>query len=170
VLIGADALQSIGLHVWAQMAILGAACSYGFAAIWGRQFRHLPPMITAFGSLITATVMMLPVALILERPWTASPTVLTWTALIGLATLSTAVAYLLYFGLINRAGATNAALVTFLIPLSAILLGAVLLDERLHWTDFAGMLLIFAGLGFVTGRLRVERKAALDGARPIAKS
>ncbi len=164
-LIGVDALRGIGVTLdeavgetvqssaWGQVAVLGAALSYAFAVIYGRRFRGLPPVVTSTGVLSAATLIMLPLALLIERPWTLSPTGATWAALLGLALLSTVVAYLIYYSLIAHAGATNASLVTLLIPLSAILLGAVFLGERLAWSDFAGMGLILAGLIFVDGRV-----------------
>ena len=159
-LIGVDALRGLGVtldgtarsNVWGQVAVLGAAVSYAFAVIYGRRFRGLPPVVTSTGVLSAATLIMLPLALVIERPWTLSPTGATWAALLGLALLSTVVAYLIYYYLIAHAGATNASLVTLLIPLSAILLGATFLGERLAWSDFAGMGLILSGLLFVDGR------------------
>ncbi len=172
-LIGVDALRGIGValdevvgetvqsSVWGQVAVLGAALSYAFAVIYGRRFRGIPPVITATGTLSAATLLLLPVALVIEQPWTLSPTGATWAALLGIALLSTVVAYLIYYYLIAHAGATNASLVTLLIPLSAILLGAVFLGERLAWSDFAGMGLILAGLIFVDGRV-VRRRVAVQ--------
>ncbi len=103
--------------------------------------------------LTATTVMILPLALVVERPWTFSPSGATWGAMLGLALLSTAVAYQIYFRILASAGATNLLLVTFLIPVSALLLGMVFLGERPDWTAFAGMALIFAGLAAVDGRL-----------------
>lgn len=169
VLIGFDALQSVGVQVWAQVAVLGASISYATAVIYGRRFRGTPPVITALGTLTSASIVMLPAALIVERPWTATPTASTWLALLSLALLSTTVAYLIYYYLIATSGATNASLVTLLIPLSAILLGALFLGERLHATDLAGMALILSGLLFVDGRLvrRLRGGASPAPVRPV---
>jgi drug/metabolite transporter (DMT)-like permease len=95
---------------------------------------------------------MAPIDLLIETPWRASPGVAALGAVVGLAVLGTAVAYWLYFRILRTAGATNLLLVTFLIPVSAVLLGALVLGERLEWTAFAGMALIFAGLAAVDGR------------------
>ena len=99
------------------------------------------------------TVLLLPFALAIDRPWTLAPVsgAAVW-ATVALAVVSTALAYLIYFRILNRAGATNALLVTFLIPVSAILLGLFLLDERLDARQFAGMLAIAIGLAAIDGR------------------
>ncbi len=115
--------------------------------------------------------MILPLALVMERPWSLSPSGETWGAMLGLALLSTAVAYQIYFRILASAGATNLLLVTFLIPVSALLLGVLVLGERPQWTAFAGMALIFAGLAAVDGRLlsrlsRLRAQAAV-GRRSI---
>jgi len=93
------------------------------------------------------------VALVVDQPWTLSPGVSGWAALLGLSLLCTAVAYLLYFRLLASAGANNMSLVTFLVPVSAITLGAVFLGERLGSTAFAGMGILFVGLAVIDGRL-----------------
>jgi len=97
--------------------------------------------------------MMLPLALALDQPWAgALPGVSTWVAILGLALLSTALAYILYFRILATAGATNLLLVTFLIPVSAILLGVAMLGERLDLEQVVGMLLIGLGLAAIDGR------------------
>ena len=90
--------------------------------------------------------MMLPLTLIVDKPWRYHPSQLTLAAVIALALLSTAAAYLIYFRILAEAGATNVLLVTLLIPVSAIVLGALVLSERLHWSAFAGGVLILTGL------------------------
>jgi drug/metabolite transporter (DMT)-like permease len=160
-LIGPEALRGLGLQGLGQIAVLGAALSYACAGIFGRRFEVLPPAVAAAGMLTATTVMILPLALVVERPWTLGPAGEIWAALLGLSLLSTAVAYLIYFRILARAGATNLLLVTFLIPVSALLLGVVFLGERPGWTAFAGMIFIFAGLAAVDGRLlsRLRRRA-----------
>ena len=153
VLIGPEALSGLGVQGLGQIAVLVASLSYGFAGIFGRRFREIPSSVAATGMLTTSTLMVAPLALVLERPWTASPGIGALLSVVGLAALCTAMAYLLYFRILARAGATNLLLVTFLIPVSALLLGTIFLGERLDWTAFAGMALIFAGLAAVDGRL-----------------
>ena len=110
-------------------------------------------MVPAAGMLCASSVLVLPVALVLERPWSLAPGLEVVAAVVGLALASTALAYYLYFRILTAAGSTNLMLVTFLIPVSAILLGTLVLGERLAWTAFAGMGLIFAGLAAVDGRV-----------------
>ena len=107
--------------------------------------------------------MLMPLALLIDRPWTlAMPGAATWAAIIGIAALSTALGYVLYFRILATAGATNLLLVTFLIPVSAIVLGALLLGERLSAQHFAGMALIGAGLAAIDGRL-LRRRSNCSG-------
>ncbi len=152
-LIGPEALGGLGAAGLAQIAILGAAAAYACASLYGRRFRHLPPAVPAAGMLCGSTLLILPLALAIERPWTLAPDTEAMAAVVGLAILSTALAYLIYFRVLAVAGATNLMLVTFLVPVSAILLGTLFLGERLDWTAVAGMGLIFAGLAAVDGRV-----------------
>lgn len=152
-LIGPDLLGELGAHLWAQIACLAAACSYGFGAVYSRRLRGLPPVTVATGQLTVSAAMLLPIVLIFDTPGIVMSVshAAIW-ALVALAVLSTAFAYLIYFRLIARAGATNALLVTFLIPVSAILLGMVLLNESLATHQIAGMVAIFVGLAAIDGR------------------
>lgn len=158
-MIGPSVLSDLGTNVLAQLAVLGAAVSYAFAGIWGRRFRRmgLPPLLPAAGQVTASALIMLPVALVVDRPWTlAMPSQEAWFALFGLAVLATALAYVIFFRILATAGATNLMLVTFLIPVSAILLGALVLGEVLAPKHFAGMALIAVGLAAIDGRaLRV---------------
>jgi drug/metabolite transporter (DMT)-like permease len=156
VMIGADLLGQIGRDVLGQLACLVATLCYALAGVYARRFRVMgvPPVAVATGQLSAATLVMVPLVLIFEPPWRAAPPSLeAWAAMIGLALLCTSLAYILYFRLLASAGATNSLLVTFLIPITAILLGALFLDERLAPRHFAGMALIAAGLAAIDGRL-----------------
>lgn len=162
-MIGPSALGGSGSNLWGQLAILGAATSYAFAGIFGRRFKTMgvAPLMTATGQISSSTLMLIPVALLIDQPWTlAMPSTSTWAALLGIALLSTALAYLLFFRILSSAGATNLALVTFLIPVSAILLGSVVLGEQLEMKHFAGMAMIAAGLIAIDGRLLRRLKTA----------
>jgi drug/metabolite transporter (DMT)-like permease len=156
VMVGPAALQGFGTDLLAQLACLAAAVFYSFAGVYGRRFRRLglAPLQTAFGQVATSSLLLVPLALLVDRPWTLPmPGLATWAAVIGLAVVSTAFAYGLYFRILARAGATNVLLVTFLVPVSAILLGALVLGERLQPRHFAGMALIGVGLAAIDGRL-----------------
>lgn len=166
VLIGPHALAGFDLAATSQLAVIAAALSYGFAGIYGRRFRGLPPIVPAAGMLTASTAMILPVALLLDRPWTLPVSGTTWAAVAGLALLSTALGYVIYFRILAAAGATNLLLVTLLIPVGALALGAMALGERLAWNAFAGMALIFLGLCAIDGRaLRILRRVSA-GATP----
>jgi drug/metabolite transporter (DMT)-like permease len=158
VMVGPGLFASLGGPVWAKFAMVGASLSYGVALIVARRFKVVPPIIMAAGQLTASAAIMLPVVLIWNGPaelFAASPHV--WTAVLALAIVSTAFAYILYFGLIRSAGATNASLVTLVVPVSAILLGLVFLGERLELFEVAGMVLIGLGLLTIDGRILRRR-------------
>jgi drug/metabolite transporter (DMT)-like permease len=153
ILIGPDMLAEFGTHVLAELACLAASCSYAFGAVISRRVRGLSPITVATGQLTVSTIMLAPIVLLFDRPslvLSASSTAI--AAMVALALLSSALAYWIYFRLISRAGATNALLVTFLIPASAILLGMLLLGEHLYPHQFAGMVAIAVGLAAIDGR------------------
>jgi len=152
VLIGSPISGSI----WAHLAILAAGISYALASIFGKRFAQMgvKPMATATGQVICSAIILLPFALILERPWTnASPSFHVIQAMIAMISLSTAFAYFLYFRILSTAGATNVALVTLLIPPFAVLLGILFLNETLTLQQITGMFIITAGLVSIDGRV-----------------
>jgi drug/metabolite transporter (DMT)-like permease len=154
VMVGPAALHGLGLHLLAQIAVLVAAFSYALSGVYGRRFHRQPPLVTAAGMLSASALMMLPIALLVDRPWNAPlPGPATFAAILGLAVLCTALAYIIYFRILATAGATNLLLVTFLSPVTAILVGGVLLGERLDPEHFLGMALIGLGLAAIDGRL-----------------
>jgi drug/metabolite transporter (DMT)-like permease len=147
VMVGIDALSGLGLHVLAQVAILFAALSYACASIVSRRLSGLPPMVAATGPMVTCAFVMAPFALVIDHPWNlAMPGAITWGAMLGLVVFCTAISYYLYFRILAVAGATNLMLVTFLIPVSALLLGMLVLDEIIEARQFGGMALICVGM------------------------
>ena len=155
-MIGPALLADIGTNALAQLACILAALSYALAAVWARRFRRmgLSPMSVTTGQLTAGALMMLPVAFVVDQPWTQPlPPLGAWGAIAALALFCTAFGYVLYFRLIDRAGATNALLVTLLVPPVAIVLGAAFLGEQLAPQDFAGLGLIALGLAAIDGRL-----------------
>ncbi len=164
VMVGPSLLAGLGAEVLAQGAILLAALSYAFAGIYGRRFKRMgiPPLSAAAGQVTAATALLLPVALAVDRPWTLGmPPLTVVAAVVGLAALSTAFAYVIFFRLLASAGATNLMLVTFLIPVSALLLGALVLGEPVVPRQLLGMALIGAGLVAIDGRLLRRRGAGV---------
>lgn len=156
VTIGGDALRGLGANVLPQLAcLIGAAC-YSVASVLGRRFSDagVDPVVTAAGSLAMAAVVTFPVMLLFGQPWTAATAPLpSWGALAALGIMSSALGFLLYYRLLASAGATNSMLVTFLIPITPILLGWLVLGERLAPQHFQGLALIAAGLVAIDGRV-----------------
>jgi drug/metabolite transporter (DMT)-like permease len=156
ILVGPDSLEGLGTNVLAQIAVLTAAIFYAFAGVYGRRFRlmGIDPILTATGQVTASAILLLPVAMLIDHPWTlATPTWPVCAAIAGSAVLSTALGYVLYFRILATAGATNLLLVTFLIPVSAIMMGAFGLGEHLDTRHFAGLAFIGAGLAAIDGRL-----------------
>ena len=156
VLMGGESLSELGSNLWAQLAALTSGIFYAIAGVYGRRVSRLGigPDAAAAGQCVAAFVLVAPLALFIDRPWTlAAPGAHAWGGILALGMLSTTLAYLIFFKVLARSGATNAALVTFLVPISAILMATTFLDERLTATQAAGMALIFAGLAVADGRL-----------------
>jgi drug/metabolite transporter (DMT)-like permease len=172
-MIGPEFLREFGGQLLAQLAVLGSALSYALAGIFGRRLSEVPPLVSAAGQVSATTVMMLPVLLLLDGPWTMPVLSLqAWGAILGLALLSTTLAYIIYFRILATAGATNLLLVTFLIPVSAIGLGASLLGEQLEPQHLGGMLLIGLGLAAIDGRppRLLCRRGSRSGLAPTSSS
>jgi len=154
VIMGLDALTNFDPRNLGQIAILGAALSYAFAGVWGKKYLSgHPPIMNAFGMLVGAVVLMVPVTLYMEGTPSVSLSLDIWISLLALALLSTAVAYLLYFEILVRAGSANLMLVTLLIPPVAVGLSYTFLGERLGAEAGYGFVLIAIGLVITDGRL-----------------
>lgn len=151
--IGADALGGLGGAVLAQLAVVAAAFSYACAGLFGRRFAAEPPLATAAGQLTASALLLALPVLLVDRPWAlAMPGAATLGSVVALALLSTALAYVLYFRILAVAGATNLLLVTLLIPVSALLLGALVLGEAVGLRQLVGMALVGLGLAVIDGR------------------
>jgi len=162
-MIGPDLLLG-GDSVLPQIACLLAAFCYAVAGVWARRFKALgvTPLKVAAGQLIVGAFAMAPLALAIDQPWLDPwPPIEAWGAIIALALIATALGYVFYFRLIDSAGATNALLVTLLVPPTAILLGWLFFNERLSAAHFGGLAFIALGLALIDGRLlvRLRRKA-----------
>ena len=156
VLVGPAVTGALDTPLWALAACLAAALSYAFSGLWGRRIKPLglTPTFTAWAQLTVTSLVMTPVVALVDRPWAlAVPGLPAIAAVVALAVLSTALAYILFFRILASAGPSNLLLVTFLIPVSAILLASLFLGERLALTHFAGMALIGLGLAAIDGRL-----------------
>lgn len=152
ILIGVESLEGFGVEVMGQIAVLAAAFAYACGAIYGRRFSSMSTFVVTTAMLCCSAVLMTPLALVIDQPWHLSPG---WTAIgavCALSVISTSIAYLIYFRILAVAGPTNILLVTFLVPISAILLGYLVLGERLGWNAFVGMGLVLTGLIAIDGR------------------
>ena len=166
VMVGPDSLAGISRNLGAQLAVLGATLLYAFASVFGRRFAaaKISPLQTALGQVTASSFILMPLALMIDTPWaSALPSQATIFAILGLAVLSTAGGYLLFFNILERAGATNVSLVTLLIPPSAIAMGMLFLEETLQGIHFIGLALIILGLLSLQGRLfRLSRPKQAD--------
>ena len=161
VLIGPDTLGGLQSDLFAQLAIVLAAALYAAASVYGRRFakQNVAPLVVATGQVSASTVLLLPVILLVDKPWQlAPPSLVSWIAIGCLGVLSSGVAYLLYFRILASAGATNLMLVNFLVPITAIVLGILVLDEVLLIQHMGGLLLIATGLALMDGRAFVKIK------------
>ncbi|WP_298274155.1 DMT family transporter [uncultured Bradyrhizobium sp.] len=148
--LGFESRQGIGIAL-----CLAGAFSYGIAALVGRRLpQRVPPLGTAAFQMMASSVMMAPVAAVADKPWLLPmPHATTWLAVLGLAALSTALAYIVFFQILQRSGATNVMLVTLLIPVTAMLLGYLVLGEPVSWREVTGALVIASALLLIDGRV-----------------
>ena len=155
-MVGPEVLGGLGADFWAQLCALGAALSYGFASVFGRRFRELKvdPVMVATGQVTMSSLVLWPIALWIDGPQDILGLSFNAAAsMFGLAVLCTSFAYIVYFLILERAGATNISLVTFLVPISAIILGVLVLGESIFIKEIIGMTLIGLGLAIIDGRL-----------------
>jgi len=161
IIVGSEFIEGASVNTLAQLAVLGAAFLYGLALVYGRRFKSMgiDPIIAATGQLTASTIVLLPIVLLVDSPWNLPvPGITTWAAIFGLGVLSTALAFILYYRILATAGAVNISLVTFLVPVSAIILGVLFLNERLEVKHFVGMTVIWLGLAIINGRfLKIQR-------------
>ena len=148
--VGVDALNGLGQDVIAQLALVLSAVLFGAAVLLGRNFNGLDPMVPAAGSLICGAVMLTPLSLIIDRPWTLTPSAASITALIALAVFSTALAFVIYFRLIQTLGPVGTTAQAYLrVPLG-VGLGVVVLGETLSPTIWIGLVCVVAGIAAMT--------------------
>jgi drug/metabolite transporter (DMT)-like permease len=154
-LVGPALLTAGGADLWAELAVLAASACYALTTIFARRMPALglKPVDIAAGQTTVAALLVAPLALALDRPWTLPwPSAATVASVLAIAALSTALAYIVYFRILAGAGATNVVLVTLLVPATSVLLGALFLHERLMGRQFLGYALIALGLAFIDGR------------------
>nr|WP_262268256.1 EamA family transporter [Microvirga sp. HBU65207] len=163
IIVGGEALTHVGQELAAQLAVVLATICYAGAAIFGRTFKNLDPMAPATGSLLSGAVILLPLSLIVDRPWTLAPSGASILALVGLAVFSTALAFAIYFRLIRTLGSVGTTAQAYLRAPIGIAIGAYILGETLSETAWIGLLCILAGVAFMTVPDKI-RKAAVQAA------
>jgi len=160
--VGQQALASLGDALIAQLAIVAATICYAGAAITGRGFKGLDPMLPAAGSLLSGAALLVPVALVIDHPWTLTPSAASLAALLVLATVSTALALVIYFRLVQTLGSLGATAQSYLRVPIGVAIGVLLLGEQLSPTAWAGLACVVAGVIAMTlpASLRANAPAA----------
>ena len=157
IIVGVNALCGLGRDTLAQLAILGGALLYGFAAIYGKRFKDYAPVVTATGTMIWATLVLYPLALLIDQPWSVRITPASAGAAVALAVLSTAGALLIYFRLVKTIGSMGVASQSYLRSMVAIAVGVLFLNEPVSLNLIAGAGLIVAGMILINGPATVRQ-------------
>jgi drug/metabolite transporter (DMT)-like permease len=145
--------EGLSFENFGQLAIIGAAFLYAFSGVWGKQLTATTPLMNAAGMLSCASIAMLPIVLIVEEPFSMTFGIASLGSAVGLSLLSTALAFMLYFKILASAGATNLLLVTFLVPITAMMLGIGVLKDKIHTMSILGLGIIFIGLIVIDGKM-----------------
>ncbi len=160
-IIGVEALNGLGRVLVAQLAMLVATVSYAGAAIFGRNFKDLDPMMPASGSMLCGAAILIPLSLIVDQPWTLSPSTSSLLALLALAVFSTALAFCIFFRLVNTLGSVGTTAQAYLRVPIGVAIGALFLGERLTDTAWIGLVCVVAGVAAMT---IPQRKRAANAA------
>lgn len=158
-IVGTEALGGIGHQLWAQLAVVAATICYAGAAIFGRNFRGLDPMVPAAGSMICGAAILIPLGLVFDRPWTLTPSTASILALFGLSVFSTALAFSIFFRLIHALGSVGTTSQAYLRVPIGVGIGAVFLGESLGPTAWLGMAFVVVGVAAMTIPARQARLA-----------
>ncbi|MCZ8041016.1 MAG: EamA family transporter [Beijerinckiaceae bacterium] len=156
-IVGTEAMAGFGADLAAQLALVAASLCYGGAALFGRHFKGLDPIMPAAGSLICGAALLIPLSLVVDRPWTLAPSGASIQALLALSVVSTALAFVIYFRLIARLGSVATTSVAYLRVPTGVLIGMVVLGESLAPTAWAGLVLIVGGVLAMTMPARGRR-------------
>ena len=160
-IVGFEAFGGLGKNLWPQLAIVAATISYAGAAIFGKSFRDLDPMVPAAGSLVVGAVLLLPLCIMIDRPWTLAPSGRSLMALVALAVVSTALAFSIYFRLIQTLGSVGATAQAYLRVPVGMAIGMVFLDEQPQPAVWFGLAFVMAGVIAMTlpARMSLRVKA-----------
>jgi drug/metabolite transporter (DMT)-like permease len=148
--VGVEALGGLGDQLWAQLAIVSATICYAGAAIFGKNFKGLDPMMPAAGSMVCGAAILIPLSLIVDRPWTLTPSTESVLALLALSAFSTALAFSIYFRLIQTLGSVGTTSQAYLRVPIGVAIGVVFLGETLNSTAWIGLVCIVAGVAAMT--------------------
>ncbi len=149
-MVGVQALAGFGEQLTAQIVTVLAAICYAGAAIFSRGFKGLDPMAPAAGSLLCGTVVLIPLGLVVEQPWTITPSMNSLLALLGLAVFSTAAAFVIYFRLIQTLGSVGTTAQAYLRVPIGVALGVLFLGEQLTSTAWIGLACVVTGVAAMT--------------------
>ena len=149
-IVGVQAFNGVGQDLWAQLAIVAATVCYAGAAIFGRNFKGLDPIMPAAGSLICGAAILLPISLVIDRPWTLTPSAESIGALLGLSVFSTALAFVIYFRLVQTLGSVGTTAQAYLRVPIGVAIGVVFLGETLTPTAWAGLVFVIAAVAAMT--------------------
>ena len=162
-IVGVQALGGIGQALWSQLAIVAATVCYAGAAIFGKGFKGLDPIMPAAGSMICAAAVLVPASLIADRPWTLSPSMESILALLALSVFSTALAFAIYFRLLQTLGSIGTTAQAYLRVPIGVAIGVMLLGEKLSSTGMIGLLFVIAGVAAMTIPARKASIGELTG-------
>lgn len=149
-IVGMQAFAGLGQALWAQLAIVAATICYAGAAIFGRGFKGLDPMMPAAGSMICGAVVLVPLSIVVDQPWTLAPSTASLGALIGLSVFSTALAFVIYFRLLETLGSVGTTSQAYLRVPIGVAIGAVFLGESLSATALIGLVCVIIGVAAMT--------------------
>ncbi|MCR6497494.1 EamA family transporter [Shinella sp. CPCC 101442] len=155
-IVGFEALDGLGREALAQLAIVAATISYAGAAIFGKSFKGMDPMLPAAGSMISGALILLPVSLVVDRPWTLAPSGQSIAALFGLSVFSTALAFVIYFRLIQTLGSVGTTAQAYIRVPIGVGLGVVFLGETVTPTAGLGLVCVLAGVVAMTWPARAQ--------------
>lgn len=157
VLLVADLGGGVTHNLLGDLAVVTSGLAYAIAAVYARRNFHAEdPMMLSAGQLVTGFVITLPLAFLFEQPFSLSPSIEAWGAVVGLSVFGTAIAYVIYYWIIEHGGSVQASLVTYVIPVGAIFWGWLLLNESIHWTSILGLAAIFVGI-MAVNRFQIMR-------------
>ena len=161
--VGVDSLRGLGQQALAQAAVLFGAFLYACAALNGKRLAHLSPLVTATGTMLWAAVTLVPLSLLLERPWTLTPSTTSLSAAATLAIMCTGIALIIYFRLMHSLGAMGVASQSYLRAGVSVLLGLIVLGEQLSATVLTGLIVTIAGVALINWPARKPRTSSSFG-------